>query len=120
MIGKVNACRRASSSRCQLGLGALRRENLRFRGTGGISQENGSLGFRPAFRDLNTGNVYLARFADGTPAPCHVLDGLPSKLVRCRDAQGRVTQVVAGVVAGFLLAERFYTREQAAELVAAH
>jgi len=120
MSGNRSACRRASSSRCKLGLGVLRRENRRFRGTGGVSEDNGALGFRPAFRDLNTGDVYLARFADGTPAPCHVLDGLPSQLVQCRDARGRVTQAIAGIVSGFVLAGHFYTREQAAEYAASH
>jgi hypothetical protein len=95
----------------------LQDENRRFRGTGGVSAESRPLGFRPAFRDVETGTVYPARFADGTPAPCHVLDGLPPQLVRCRDAMGRVTQVVANVVAGFVLADRFYTREQAAKHV---
>lgn len=96
----------------------LQDENRRFRGTGGVSAESRPLGFRPAFRDLSTGDVYPARFADGSPAPCHVLDGLPPQLVRCRDAMGRVTKVVTTVVAGFVLADRFYTREQAAKHVA--
>ena len=37
--------------------GVLRQENVVFRGTGGISQENQSIGFRPAFLDSETGVV---------------------------------------------------------------
>jgi len=99
---------------------ALLEENRQFRGTTGVSGQNRSMGFRPAFRDLHTGEVYLARFADGSPAPCHVLDGLPAEVVECRDSLGRVTHAVASLVSGFLLADRFYTREQAAEHAAAH
>lgn len=118
MNGNATSCRPASNSRYDLGFGALRRENIRFRGTGGVSEHNGALGFRPAFQDLNTGNVYLARYADGTLAPCHLLDGLPSQLVQSRDSRGRVTQAIAGIVSGFVMDGRFYTRQQAADYAA--
>ena len=36
----------------------LQRENVEFLGTGGRSQENRSLGFRPAFMDQETLAVY--------------------------------------------------------------
>ena len=92
----------------------LRRQNQVFRGTGGVSAENRTLGFVPAFRDTQTGAVYRACFADGRPAPMHLLDGLPSAVVASRDPTGRVTALKSSVQAGFLRAERFYTREQAA------
>ncbi|MCP5450554.1 MAG: hypothetical protein H6972_08395 [Gammaproteobacteria bacterium] len=93
----------------------LRRQNQVFRGTGGVSAENRTLGFVPAFLDTQTGAVYRACFADGRPAPMHLLDGLPSAVVVSRDATtGRVTALKSSVQAGFLRAERFYTREQAA------
>ena len=94
--------------------GALRRQNVVFRGSGGVSEENRSSGFAPAFLDMETGNVYLARFADGRQAPMHLLDGLPQELVIARQDSGTVSAVKATVVAGFLRRSRFFTREQTA------
>jgi hypothetical protein len=95
----------------------LRQENCVFRGTGGISQENQNVGFRPAFLDADTGIVYPSRFANGQPAPVHLLDGLPEELVLARHASGRVAAVKQSVVSGFVLRDSFYTREQAAQAV---
>ncbi len=95
----------------------LRHQNRVFRGTGGVSPENRSLGFAPAFLDTQTGAVYRACFADGRPAPMHLLDGLPPTLVVARDAAGRATAIHPAVTAGFLREDRFYTRAQAAALV---
>ncbi|MCP5159237.1 MAG: hypothetical protein H6975_07410 [Gammaproteobacteria bacterium] len=92
----------------------LRRQNRRFRGTGGVSSENRALGFAPAFLDTATDRVYRACFADGRPAPMHLLEGLPPAVVAARDATGRITALKATVLAGFVREERFYTREQAA------
>ena len=92
----------------------LRRQNLAFKGTGGVSASNRSQGFAPAFLDTETGSVYLARFADGRPAPMHLLDGLPRELIVSSDAAGRCLAVKRSLVAGFVQAGRFYTREQAA------
>ena len=92
----------------------LRRQNLAFRGTGGVSTGNRSQGFAPAFLDTDTGSIYLARFADGRPAPMHLLDGLPSELIVSRDATGRCQAVKRSLIAGFVQAGQFYTREQAA------
>lgn len=95
----------------------LQRETDCYRGSGGISQENGSLGFRPAFLDTETQHAYLACFADGRPAPFHLIDGLPDDVVDARDAAGHVARLKTSVVAGFLFAGRFYTRSEAAEFV---
>lgn len=92
----------------------LHRENVEFMGTGGRSQENTSVGFRPAFQDSETLMVYPSRFADGRPAPMHLLDGLPSDVVLTRTPSGRVATVKATIVSGFTLDGRFYTREAAA------
>jgi len=43
----------------------LQAETESLRGTGGISAEIGSLGFRPAFLDLRTEAIYASRCADG-------------------------------------------------------
>src|SRR5262245_3858468 len=95
-------------------LQTLEKENVEFRGTGGRSQENRSLGFRPAFMDQDTLAVYPACFADGTPAPCDILDGLPAEVVLARTAQGRVASVKGTIIAGFTLDGEFYTRDAAA------
>src|SRR5512143_105709 len=87
----------------------LRAENRQFRGSGGVSENNRALGFRPAFLDSVTGHVYLSRFANGIPAPVHLLDGLPDDLVVQRSAEGRIAAVKHTVIAGFLYADHFYS-----------
>ena len=82
--------------------GVLVRENLKYTGTGGVSANNQDKGFVPAFMDTETGNIYRSRFANGLPAPIHVLAGLPQKLIEKNS-----------VISGFLRAETFYSREEA-------
>jgi hypothetical protein len=96
---------------------ALRQQNRGFRGTGGVSAENQSLGFAPAFLDTQTGAVYRACFADGRPAPMHLLEGLPPAVVAACDTAGRVTAIRPSIQAGFVRDGRFYTRDQAAAQV---
>ncbi len=59
----------------------LQLENVTHAGTGGVSRGNASLGFRPAFLDSATFAVYPSRFANGSPAPFHLLDGLPDEII---------------------------------------
>jgi hypothetical protein len=96
---------------------SLTLETARYRDTGGVSENNRSLGFQPAFIDRETGTVHWSRFPDGRLAPCHLLDGLPADLVRARDEQGRVTRVKSSVESGFVHDGRFYTRDEAAALL---
>ena len=98
----------------------LQLESAARRGTGGVSAENRSLGFAPAFMDTKTGIIYQSMFADGRPAPVHVLDGFPDEVVVARDLRGRVAKVVGSIIAGFVRESRFYTRDEAAHFVAAH
>jgi len=95
----------------------LRQQNLAFVGTGGVSEANARQGFVPAFYDLMTGRAEIARFADGRPAPMHLLDGLPDEWVVERDARGGVRAVKSSVIAGFIRGAYFYTRAQAAQAV---
>ena len=92
----------------------LRKENLAFCGTNGVSICNGTCGFVPAFLDTDTGRIEIARYANGQPAPMHLLDGLPAEWALARDDAGHVTAIKACIVSGFLRDERFYTREEAA------
>jgi len=93
-------------------------ENSRYCGTGGVSSRNGGAGFRPAFMDAGTRAVYLSRFADGRIAPFHILDGLPDDLVLARRTGGRVAAAKPSLVSGFERAGVFYTRDEAAALIA--
>jgi hypothetical protein len=97
----------------------LGQENARFAGTGGVSAANRCMGFRPAFMDTETHRVYVSCFADGRPAPCHLLDGLPDEAIAARASSGRVTRLKPSIVSGFVSLDRFYTRDEAAELVGA-
>lgn len=95
----------------------LRLENSVYRDTGGVSQNNRESGFRPAYRNIRTGQTVVSRFSDGRPAPVHVLDGVPKDWVVARDDQGNVRRVLATIVSGFLHHGRFYTREDAARVL---
>jgi hypothetical protein len=95
----------------------LRNQNSLFDGTTGVSRNNRASGFVPGYLDRHSGLSVVSRFADGRPAPVHLLEGLPEDWVAARDGCGRVTKVRAGVVAGFLRNGRFYTREEAAQAV---
>lgn len=91
---------------------ALRRENLAFRGTMGVSQNNTYAGFVPAFREDSTGRVELARFRNGNPAPFHLIEGLPREWAVSRAMDGSITAIKPGVTAGFVRNARFYTRDE--------
>jgi hypothetical protein len=98
----------------------LRKENLAYGGTGGVSDGNRTAGFIPAFCDTATGRVEPSRLADGTPAPMHLLAGLPREWVVTRGDGNEVLAVKATVVAGFLHSGAFYTRDQAALAIELH
>ena len=94
----------------------LARENVHYLGTAARSAGNRRQGFRPAFLDSDTGTVHPSCFADGRPAPVHVIDGLPPALVAARTPAGRVCAVKESVVSGFSRDGLFYTREEAMHL----
>ena len=96
----------------------LKQENELHEGTRGRSQENRDLGFRPAFLDFQTQVIYPSRFADGRPAPIHVLDGLPDEVIVDRAASGRVVAAKASIISGFVRNGFFYTRSAAAKAAA--
>lgn len=98
----------------------LRLETISFAGTGGISTNSRSNGFRPAFLDTHTQVFYLSRFLDGRPAPLHLLDGLPDDVVLSRGPSGRIEAVKPSVISGFVRDGEFYTRDEAARWIAIH
>lgn len=87
-------------------------QNDVYRDTPGVSGGCKDKGYVPAFRDTDTDEVCRSRFADGRPAPVHLLDGLPESWILSRNSQRRVTKVKPSIVSGFLRDGRFYTREQ--------
>jgi hypothetical protein len=109
---------RQSASGSGLCAAALAEENRRYAGSGGLSQNNSEAGFEPAYRDRRSGRVVRSCFADGRPAPIHVLEGLPAEWVSARDADHRVVALDDNIVAGFIRQGRFYTREEAAAALA--
>lgn len=97
---------------------SLRDENVLFERTRGISANNRGLGFAPGYRNCATGEQVPSRFADGSRAPIHILEGLPEAWIAERGADGKPLRTCPGIVAGFLRDDRFYTREEAAQAVA--
>ena len=94
----------------------LRRENLAFAGTRGVSITAANRRLRPAFRDLLTGRVEIARFEDGRPAPLHVICGLPAEWASELDVDGCIIALKDSIESGFVRDGVFYTREEAAAL----
>jgi hypothetical protein len=82
-------------------------------GTDSASVCGNRLGFRPAFLDFATLAIYPSRFADGRPAPFHLLDGLPDEVVKLR-VDARVISAKSTIIAGFERGGFFYTRTAAA------
>jgi hypothetical protein len=101
-----------------LTIASLGIQNRRFAGTGGVSCENRSEGFVPAFLDSRSGAVYVSRTAEGCRAPIHLMDGLPERFVATRSESGAVLALKPGIVVGFLRDGSFYTREQTAQAMA--
>jgi hypothetical protein len=96
----------------------LQDENQAQTATGGRSEENHGLGFRPAFLDFETQTVYPCRFANGMPAPFHLLDGLPDEVIVDRAPTGRAITAKATLISGFVRNGYFYTRTAAAKAAA--
>jgi len=94
----------------------LDRATNKYKNTGGASQGNGEFGFIPAFRDSTDGTVFLSRQTNGQLAKLHILDGLPEYLIVRREFN-HVTAVKESVIAGFVLNDNFFTRDEAASYV---
>ena len=95
----------------------LKLENRSHARTGGRSQANAGLGFTPAFLDYATFTIHPSRFADGRPAPFHLIDGLPDEVVAVRSPCGRVIAAKSTLISGFVRNGFFYTRTAAARML---
>ena len=93
----------------------LQEENKRFANSPGISINNRNYGFLPAFQNSRSGCCIISRFADGRPAPVHILDGLPDEWIEAREPGGQVIRACPQIISGFLRNGRFYTREEVSQ-----
>ena len=66
-------------------------------------------GFQPAFFDFLSQTIYPSVFVDGTPAPYHVLEGLPAEVVVDRARSGRVVATKATLLTGYERNGFFYS-----------
>ena len=96
---------------------SLHQENLRYQGSGGVSAENRCAGFVPAFLDASSGTTYRSRFADGRPAPIHVLECLPKHLLVRSAVSGCMVSAGHHLISGFLRDGKFFTRGEAADVI---
>ena len=86
------------------------------RGTGGVSEENGGFGFRPAF--LDAGESCTARaFRTALRRPSIFSTVRLKNWWRVANECGRVAAVKAFLISGFVRFGRFYTRDEAAAVV---
>lgn len=97
----------------RLKVSSLTIENQQYRETDGVSAANRCFGFIPGFLNTHSGDVYLSCFSNGQPAPVHLFDGLPGHVVQKSIVTGRAYALQDGVISGFILNRRFYTREEA-------
>lgn len=96
----------------------LAAENIQFAGTGGISQNNHSEHFVPAFMDAETGEIALSRYKDGRTAPFHLMDGLPEGWLRFESDNNKAISIKENIISGFVRYGRFFNRKEAAEFMA--
>ncbi|MEN8178891.1 MAG: dihydroorotase [Pseudomonadota bacterium] len=95
----------------------LEEENARFADSPGISINNRDQGFRPAFQDMRTGFCMISQFADGRPAPIHILDGLPEEWIEVRESNGQAIRACPQIISGFVRNGCFYTRDEASQVI---
>ena len=93
---------------------SLLAENETYAGSGGVSKNNRRTGFKPAFRNTETGRTELSRFADGRVAPMHIIEGLPKEWAAVVDVKGFPLELKPEIVVGFVKDDRFYTRREVA------
>ncbi len=95
----------------------LERENIVFRDSCGVSENNAQFKFVPAFQDVVDGRVAMSRFRDGRIAPFHTLDGLPDEWIVVRNKKGNVEAVKESIISGFVFQGKFLNREEAVRYI---
>lgn len=93
----------------------LERENELYANSGGISQNNCSEKFMPAFKNSETGEIILSRYNNGARAPFHLLDALPTSWLQ---TDSHKTDLKTCIISGFLLLGCFFDRQEAANFIA--
>ncbi len=93
----------------------LKIENMTYRDSNGVSQNNRCLGFVPAFKDTRTGRVEVSLLKNGMPAPVHLIDWLPQEWAAETDEAGAVRSLKAEIISGFVKNDVFYTRQELLE-----
>ena len=76
----------------------------------------GMVGFAPAYHNSETGEILLSSFANGTPAPVHLLEGLPANWFTVKNAHPTPGLLRESVRSGYTRDNVFYTREEATAL----
>jgi hypothetical protein len=115
LLGRLRAARRLlRRGLCQCELDT---QNAEYAGTAGVSQHNRTAGFIPAYCNHADGQVVASRFADGRPAPIHVLEGVPDDWVEHRDTDSGSIRLKPTVEAGFIRDGRFFSRAAAKAVV---
>ena len=82
--------------------------------TRSVQIPGGMLGFAPAYLNSETGEMMLSTFANGSPAPIHLLEGLPANWVTAQTEAGNPGGLKETVVSGYIRDDKFFTREHAA------
>ena len=73
----------------------------------------GMLGFAPAYFNSETSETMLSTFANGSPAPIHLLEGLPADWLVSQTDAGKPGALKDAVISGYIRDNKFFTREQA-------
>ncbi|MGH1460860.1 MAG: hypothetical protein ACRBB6_02375 [Neptuniibacter sp.] len=92
----------------------LELENERFADSGGISQNNATQRFMPAFKNKHTGEIALSRYANGATAPFHLIEGLPENWLKKEE---KCTDLEACIISGFVRFGQFFDRQEAADFM---
>lgn len=81
-------------------------------------QPNCLNGFTPAFLNAESGDIAFAKFANGFPAPVHIVEGLPENWFKQPNKKSGKEDLKQEIVSGFIREGHFFTREEATQQLA--
>jgi len=93
-------------------------QNQAYAGTGGTSEGNQAHRFAPAYKDVDSGKAVASCFADGRPAPIHLLAGLPEGWIINHADRSEMPTLRPNILVGFIRDGKFFTRAEAAKACA--